>query len=176
MLRKIFGSRHRPRRRRPVRPPLTVEVLESRTLLAAAILGPTELVQGQPAEFQLIDDSGGVSLLGNAGIIHELIGDQSFAPLSVGLDSPGNAINVDGMLHITGFSDGIGALQIIDLTTGVAGPIQQFHSLNGLGGRAVVDEIIVTNDGRIVYVGASALGATFESATYWVNGVDSRVP
>jgi hypothetical protein len=110
-----------------------------------------------------------------AGIITTLIGDQSFAPIALDLNNPSNAINVDGMLHVTGFSDGIGALQIIDLTTGVAGPVQQFHSLNGLGGASGVEEVIRLNDGRVLYLGGSQFGANTQTSTYWIDGVTNPI-
>lgn len=108
-------------------------------------------------------------------IIEGLIGDQSFAPLDIGLEDPANAVNIDGVLHITGFSEGIGALQMIDLTTGVAGPVQQFHSLNGLGGRAAIGEVVQLNDGRVIYLGSGELGANDQVATYWIGGVDNPI-
>ncbi len=108
-----------------------------------------------------------------ADLITSLIGDQSFAPVAVGLDDPANAINVDGMLHITGFSDGIGARQLINLNTGVAGAVEQFHSLNGLGGGAGINKVVRLNDGRLLYLGNSALGSNFASATYWIDGVNN---
>jgi len=104
-----------------------------------------------------------------AGIIHDLIGEQSFAPLSVGLENPANAINIDGTLHVTGQFNGTGAVQMIDLTTGAAGTIQQFHSLNGLGGGSGVEEAVQLDDGSILYLGSSAFGSNPISATYWLN-------
>jgi len=174
LFRKVGSPRPR-KRRAPTRPLLAAEVLEDRCLLAASIVpvdpSGTELIRGETVEFRLLDDGAAAQQAQGGSIITTLIGDQSLVPLEVGLNNPANAVAVNGTLYVTG--KGVGeteaSLQTFDLATGIAGPIQQFQSLNGPGGRSGVQEADRLSDGRILFSGSSALGANSSVPTYWVD-------
>ncbi len=111
----------------------------------------------------------------HAGLITSLIGDQSFAPLVLDMDIPRNAININGMLHVTGGFNNSAARQVIDLSTGIAGPVEQFYSLNGTKGGSGINESVQLNDGRVLFLGLSSLGANGSVATYWFDDITTPI-
>ena len=106
-----------------------------------------------------------------ATIIEDLIGDVAFAPVTVDLDTPDGALNVNGVVHVVGQHEGIAARQLIDLTTGTVGQVEFFDSLlsaqgNGGGRDGRIRGVALTPDG-VLYVGDSRGDADVEQVTYW---------
>ena len=118
-----------------------------------------------------------LSLLGSsqnaqATIIEDLIGDVAFAPVSVTLDTPDAATNINGVVHVVGQHDGKAARQLIDLTTGTVGQVEFFDSLlsaqgNGGNQTGMIRGVQQLNDGSVLYVGDSAGNLSMVQPTYW---------
>ena len=118
------------------------------------------------------------SEVAQASIIEVLIGDVSFAPISIDLDNPLAATNIGGMVHVAGQHEGQAARQLIDLATGAVHQIDLFESLlsaPGLGEstEGQINGAALLPDGTVIYVGQSAGLLSVDQPTYWF---DPKVP
>ena len=109
----------------------------------------------------------------HATIIEDLIGEVAFAPVSIELDTPDAATNVNGVVHVVGQHDGIAARQLIDLTTGTVGQVEFFDSLlsaqgNGGDQRGIIGAVQQLNNGEVIYVGTSVGPLDSKQATSWL--------
>ena len=107
-----------------------------------------------------------------ATIIEDLIGDVAFAPVSVTLDTPDAATNINGVVHVVGQHDGKAARQLIDLATGTVGQVEFFDSLlsaqgNGGNTAGIVRAVHTSANGEVLYVGESFGTTQTSEPTYW---------
>lgn len=109
-----------------------------------------------------------------ATIIEDLIGDVAFAPVSVTLDTPDAATNINGVVHVVGQHDGKAARQLIDLATGTVGQVEFFDSLlsaqgNGGDRSGGIASVQLLENGQVIYVGQSAGSFDVRQPTYWLD-------
>lgn len=113
-----------------------------------------------------------LSPFAQATIIEDLIGDVAFAPVTVDLDRPDGALNVNGVVHVVGQHEGIAARQLIDLTTGTVGQVEFFDSLLSAQGSNDAREgrifgVALQENGQVLYVGSSQGSVSPVQPTFW---------
>jgi hypothetical protein len=114
-----------------------------------------------------------ITSIAQATIIEDLIGDVAFAPVSVTLDTPDAATNINGVVHVVGQHNGQAARQLIDLATGTVGQVEFFESLlsaqgNGGSQAGMIREVVALDSGATMYVGQSTGVESTIEPTYWL--------
>lgn len=164
----FFTSARKPRARR--RRQLGVEALHGaiyRTLCVES-LEPKCLMTTLFAPAAIV----GTAIAGNAAAQQPTvqIGNLQAQSQAISIDDVRGSVLVGNSIHVVGNEAGLGVRQIIDVTTGTVSAMEAFTSLAGVSGgnsNTTLYGISVLNDGRIIYVGASATAATPNSPTYW---------
>ena len=92
--------------------------------------------------------------------------------MSVTLDTPDAATNINGVVHVVGQHNGQAARQLIDIATGTVGQVEFFDSLLSAGGQSgnPAGKIFGVNqlaNGDVIYVGWSAGLIDTVQPTYW---------